>query len=702
MLQRKSSLPKVPSQRRYARVATFSRGILAHRHGCALIGCRKLVYWPLSPNGIDAVVGWALKDNTRAAVQFAHDHGLPYLRLEDGFLRSVDLGVSGDTSLSMVHDDLGMYYDARRPSRLERLLQEETPALADEALLQRADEAIVAIREHGLSKYNSSPVAPLVLPESDRERVLVVDQTYGDLSVACGLGSEAAFFDMLAAARTENPHATIYVKTHPDVMSGKKRGFLGALGSHESLVLLTEACNPIRLLEQMDKVYVVSSQLGLEALLCGKPVVCFGAPFYAGWGLTDDRRAVARRTRTRSLRELVAAAYFLYSRYVDPDTGAPCEIERVIDHLALQRREFARNQGRLFCFGFIKHFWKQNYVRAYLRCPGNEIVFPRSAAHAERLGFDAQCKIVVWGQRARATVETLSHKYGVAIWRMEDGFLRSVGLGSDMATPSSLVIDRQGIYFDPRTPSELETLLQNSSFDDALLKRATKLRERLVTSGLSKYNVGDRHRALRIDAGTRPIVLVPGQVEDDASIQLGCKDVRTNLGLLAAVRAAMPEAYILFKPHPDVLSGNRRGNIEKSRALALCDRIEEHANLAQCFQVASQVHVMTSLVGFEAMLRGLAVHTYGQPFYAGWGLSTDRHPLARRTRRLHLDELVAGTYLLYPRYLNRDSFRFTTAESVIDELEAARARGGEKLQVSWPHRQLRKLRHIAQELRRGS
>lgn len=683
------------------RVATFSWGITKLTHGRALIGCRELVFWPLSPKGIDAVVGWGLKDNTITAVNFAHRHGLPYYRLEDGFLRSVGLGVEGDTALSMVLDDRGMYYDARRPSGLERLLAEDCETLDDPALLERATSAMQAICKHGLSKYNDSPIENYELPDKGgRERVLVVDQTAGDLSVACGLGYRGVFGDMLAAALGENPDAEIIVKTHPDVLSGAKEGYLGARVDDPQVRILTEACNPIRLIEQVDKVYVVTSQLGFEALLVGKPVVCFGVPYYAGWGLTDDRREIARRGRQRSLQQVFAAAYLLYTRYIDPDTGKLGSLEKVIDHLALQRQEFARNQGRIFCFGF--RVWKQGYVRAYLRCPGNEVVFARDACHAESLGFDSSCKIVVWGQRHSPGLVELSKKYSIDIWRMEDGFLRSVGLGSDMTTPASLVVDRQGIYYDPRTPSELETILQNATIGDATIEAARALRARLLDTGLSKYNVGHQDQGLPIEPGERRVVLVPGQVEDDASIQLGCQNICTNLGLLRAARAACPDAFLIFKPHPDVLSGNRKGNVEQIQAFEVCDHIEEDASLAQCLQVANQVHVMTSLVGFEALLRGLEVHAYGQPFYAGWGLTTDAHAPERRTRKLSLDELVAGTYLLYPRYLNRETYRFTSADAVVTQLETDRARGGEDLKVSWPRRQLRKLGHIAKGMTRAS
>ena len=230
---------------------------------------------------------------------------------------------------------------------------------------------------------------------------------------------------------------------------------------------------------------------------------------------------------------------------------------------------------------------------------------------------------------------------------------------------------------------------------------AQSLRARLLDTGLVKDNCGLQYHGRPIEPGDRPVVLVPGQVEDDASIQLGCQDVCTNLGLLQAARAACPDAFLIFKPHPDVLSGNRNGNVEQTRAFEVCDHIEEDASLAQCLQVADQVHVMTSLVGFEALLRGLEVHVYGQPFYSGWGLTKDAHPPERRTRKLSLDQLVAGTYLLYPRYLNRETFRFTSADAVVTQLEIDRARGGQALKVSWPRRQLRKLGHIARGITRA-
>jgi len=414
---------------------------------------------------------------------------------------------------------------------------------------------------------------------------------------------------------------------------------------------MAQNINPIALLATVDHVYVVTSLLGFEALMLGKRVTCFGAPFYAGWGLTDDRLSLPRRHQRRTLTQLFAAAYILYPRYLDPDTGKRAAIEQVVTHLETQRHHFTANRGRIYCFGFS--LWKRNYIRAYLKAPGNQIRFVRSLRQARRLGLDSRVRIAVWGAKARADLEALARAYDVPIWRVEDGFLRSVGLGSDLTAPASLVVDTRGIYFDPAGPSDLEHLLQEKPFTEAELDRARQLRAAILALGLSKYNVGAQGRlTVAADPGQRRL-LVPGQVPDDASIRLGCGKICSDVALLQTVRAEHPRAFLLYKPHPDLLSGNRRGRIDRALLAPICDQVVLDHSIADCLAMADEVHTMTSLVGFEALLRGLRVITYGMPFYAGWGLTEDRIPIPRRSRRLTLDELVAGVLIGYPRYLTR-------------------------------------------------
>ena len=115
----------------------------------------------------------------------------------------------------------------------------------------------------------------------------------------------------------------IWVKTHPEVSGGLNRGYLSqvqarALPQGGQLRLLCEIANPIGLLQQVKKVYVATSGMGFEALLCGKLVRCFGLPWYAGLGVTKDEQRCVRRIRARSVRELFAAAHLPYTRYLNP------------------------------------------------------------------------------------------------------------------------------------------------------------------------------------------------------------------------------------------------------------------------------------------------------------------------------------------------------------------------------------------------
>ena len=304
-------------------------------------------------------------------------------------------------------------------------------------------------------------------------------------------------------------------------------------------------------------------------------------------------------------------------------------------------------------------WWKHRFVR---RCfPGREVVFLREGA-----ALPARGTLVLWGTKPPPE----GQGPGMRVLRMEDGFLRSVGLGAELARPLSWVVDTHGMYYDATRPSGLERLLAETEFTPELLARARALRERVVREGLSKYNVGsqDWHRP----PGVRHVVLVPGQVESDASLAFGAPGLRTNLELLRTVRRERPDSYVVYKPHPDVLAGLRRRGAGESDALQACDEVVGDVPMAAMLAQVDELQVLTSLAGFEALLRGLPVVCHGQPFYSGWGLTEDRLPLARRQRRLQLDQLVAGALLLYPLYLGPHGP--VEPEQALDELAAWKAR----------------------------
>ncbi|MCP8688675.1 capsular polysaccharide biosynthesis protein [Marinobacterium sedimentorum] len=660
--------------------------------------------WNTPGREISQVAGWGLKPTADRARRYAAKKGLPYLSLEDGFLRSLGLGVAGAPLHSLIVDATGIYYDATRPSDLEQLISTADFSTAE---LARAQACMELLRRYRLSKYNHAPdvqlgselfaarrgsydeVAPYSTgampplrtsaePESfaagmcprvrgsceGEPRVLVVDQTFGDPSIGYGLAEESTFTRMLEAAIAQNPGAEVLVKVHPDVICGKKKGYLLELAQARHCRLIGEDLSPWALLDAVDKVYVVTSQLGFDALMAGKEVHCFGMPFYAGWGLTRDRQKCERRGVQRSLEQVFAAAYLRYCRYINPYTGERCELEDTIALIADQKRMLERLRGDWLGAGFSR--WKRSFVPSFL---GSAAALRFGRRHPELLEcVGSQTAVVSWASALAPEFVSACSIAGVALWRMEDGFVRSVGLGADLVRPLSLVLDSRGIYYDATAPSDLEVLLQETDFAPDLLGRASVLRAKLVALRVSKYNVGT---SAPLDLPrNRRLILVPGQVETDASIAKGSPVIKTNLGLLEAVRETNPDAFIIYKPHPDVVGGGRYGDINAAR---LCDLEIGDVAITDLLDRVDEVHTLSSLSGFEALLRGVKVVTYGMPFYAGWGLTQDRLQCERRTRRLSLEQLVAGTLMLYPVYVDPKTGDQVNAETAIALLAIQRS-----------------------------
>lgn len=613
-----------------------------------------------------AVVGWGHKPTADKARLYAAQHNLPYIALEDGFLRSLDLGCQDASPLSLVVDHVGIYYDVEEPSDLENLLNSsgwETPELLDSARCAMRD-----IIRHKLSKYNHAPDASEDMWGEVSPRVLVLDQTEGDASIALGGANQGSFLTMLDAALAAYPPQSIWVKTHPDVLCGKKRGYLTEYALSSGVQVIKADYAPLSLLAGADVVYTVTSQMGFEALMLGKKVHCFGMPFYAGWGLTTDVQPCSRRKKRRSLEEVFAAAYLLYARYVNPIRGKRCDIHDTIALLAEQRRQNERNRGFHACVGFS--WWKRPYARAYLKSTGGEIGFFRNTDYAIHAAQSRGGEVVAWSSRVDTALQKSCDAAGVRLARMEDGFIRSVGLGSDFNWPYSLVVDRKGIYYDPSRPSELEDILNvlpKHPERASLLEEAARLRTMILQYGLTKYNT-DSCAALppKFPEG-KIIVLVPGQVEDDASVRCGGFGMG-NMELLQAVREAKPDAFIVYKPHPEVDNGNRKGKIPDAKALQYADLILHNSSIGHLLHLVDEVHTLTSQTGFEALLRGIRVFTYGGPFYAGWGLTEDRRALPQRKAHLSLDELVAGVLLLYPTYYDWQTGSFCRAGDVCHRL----------------------------------
>lgn len=575
----------------------------------------------------------------------------PVLRVEDAFLRSVLPGRSGEPPLGLHLDTRGVHFDPSKPSDLEVILREDP--LDDTALLNRARDCSDAIKRAHLSKYNAFDPAT---PAPDPGYVLVIDQTSGDASVTASRADRNTFLEMLFVAREEHPAARILVKTHPETAQGHRDGHYRDADLSENVEFYSEAVSPHHLLDGAIAVYTVSSQYGFEAIMAGHKPVVFGQPFYMGWGLTDDRHPLDRRQRKLTRAQLFAGAMILYPRWYDPYHDELCTLETAIQTLDAHTREWRDDaQG-----------WVASGMRLWKRAPlqsvfgrHRKMMFENDPDKADALAAKTGRGRMVWAGKSAG------HD---SAFRVEDGFLRSCGLGADLIAPLSLVLDDLGIYYDPTGPSRLEALIEASpSLPDTATRRAEALVAQVTGAGLSKYNLSTADSPADLPKGRR--ILVPGQVEDDASIRFGTTDVATNRDLLAATRAANPAAVILYKPHPDVEAGLRSGAVPDAAEFA--DIILSETSPVAALDAVDAVWTMTSTIGFEALLRGKEVTCLGTPFYAGWGLTDDRSmPIPRRTALPTLEQFVHAVLIDYPRYFDPVSRLPCPVEVVADRLAA--------------------------------
>lgn len=333
----------------------------------------------------------------------------------------------------------------------------------------------------------------------------------------------------------------------------------------------------------------------------------------------------------------------------------------------------------LFLFGFSK--WKTFMSDWY---PEYEVIFGCVNAWPLEFDFywkrrllrDPRSEVLAWQYKAPSKLKAFCTSHGIPFHYVEDGFIRSVALGALRVPPLSLAFDQQDMYFNANGPTDLEQILKTYDFanDHVLMQRARIARERLLASRLSKYNSGHSLDITSVyGQKTRKRVLVVGQVERDASIAYGCARKITNNDLVQLAASENPSSQIIYKPHPEVLKGTAeaKSNPELVRNIAMI--LTQDISLADALDTVDHVYTITSLSGFEALLRGIKVTTIGCPFYSGWGLTDDRQPNSRRNRKLSIDEVFAAAYVLYAKYLDPITKKPIEIEQAIEVLARMRS-----------------------------
>lgn len=604
------------------------------------------------PGPGDGVIVWGRSPTAWRGEAIASRRGVPVVRVEDAFLRSIHPGrAKGEAPIGYLIDPIGVHFDSSRPSRLEQILA--TTDFHNSNILNEAKRLTGCYLEFGLSKYNNSDPT---LPAPDPGYILVIDQSAGDASIRHGKASADTFRKMLDAALRDHPDTRVVIRTHPETALGLRPGHFGPADASARVTLLTAPVLPQRLLANAAEVYTVSSQMGFEAILMGHRPRVFGQPFYAGWGLTRDENPLSRRTRRLSAAELFAGAMILAPTWYDPCRDRLCGLEDVIRQLQAEVRAYREDRAGHVAAGM--RLWKRRRLQEVFG-QTRPLRFCDDPAQADAQAQAQGRTLLIWAGKEPETFRPTTPSL-----RVEDGFLRSRGLGAELVPPLSLVTDDLGIYYDPTRPSRLERLIA-TPLTDTQRARTNDLIDLLKAQGLTKYNLGGDRPHLP----DGPRILVPGQVEDDASIRKGAGEVRTNLDLLRAARAANPSAILIYKPHPDVEAGLRAGAIAPQDLQSLADVVATRADPVALLTQVQEVWTITSLLGFEALIRGLPVTCLGAPFYAGWGLTHDLAPTPdRRTARPDLAQLVHAALIAYPRYWDPVARRPCPVEVALDRL----------------------------------
>ncbi len=627
------------------------------------------------PKTRDRVLVWGRAKTAARGMNIARKTGAGVIAAEDGFLRSLKTGRQGDQPLSVVLDGQGIYFEPSKPNDLRDILA-SGPVLNDKQVVDARD-GIAFLKTHHLSKYNDFALETNALPD---EFALVIDQTLNDASIEGAKANAGTFQLMLDTAVAENPDVPIVIKTHPETQANQRRGYFDAGDASNRIILFSEAISPWAILAKARKVYCVSSTMGMEAIFAGHTPVVFGDAFYSGLGLTDDRHAGVRVIGSRNVEQLFHAAYLKYCHWYDPFLGSATDMMGVARTLAMQSA-FARKYAKPQVFVGMR-LWKRGFLRRFFKQSSKSPLFIEDPQKAVKAAMRDNADVLVWSGKETPELAQGCASEGLTLYRVEDGFLRSAGLGAALIEPVSLALDDLGIYYDPTRESRLERLIaQSVQLPDLALRRSDAIKTKMIELKLSKYNLIANGLELPKERHT---VLIPGQVEDDQSILKGAGLVKTNLDLVRVTRLAYPDSHLIYKPHPDVIAGLRNGGTALADIAEIANQILPDADIATLLDQVDHVSTITSLTGFEALLRSKSVTCFGAPFYAGWGLTDDRGTIPeRRQTKVSLQGLIHASLVDYPQYWDPVTGAPCAIETVLERFAQGRVQRSGRGSIRW-------------------
>lgn len=140
-------------------------------------------------------------------------------------------------------------------------------------------------------RSRAAAARPLYEPLGDAPRPFVyfplhVTDDYKIKRVIPHCVDQAALIELVAAFLPEG--MDLVVKEHPMSIGRNPLGLLKRLAAVENIRLVEPYTSSHDLIRRSEAIAVISSTVGLEALLHGRPVLTMGQPFYSGYGVTLD------------------------------------------------------------------------------------------------------------------------------------------------------------------------------------------------------------------------------------------------------------------------------------------------------------------------------------------------------------------------------------------------------------------------------
>lgn len=605
----------------------------------------KSVFKTLAPflNKKTIVLGWGYQEETEDLFKLSKKNNLNFHRLEDGFIKSYISGEEDSLSHSIVMDKKGMYYNTSSENDFKELCLKVPFKKKSE---EEVSEIINRIIVNSVSKYNKEKNKSSL--EVKGKNVLLISQVKGDSSLKFGKVEDISTEDILKDIKErEGTNTNIYVKIHPGSLLEGKESSIDLDKCKEAGCLFIEGeYDNFNLLKKFDAIYTKTSQLGFESLLLGKPTYVYGIPYYSQYGLTNDLNKEAKLIKNLTKEELFYFAYIEYSFYYSHLDKRTTDIDKSLDSIIFYKNHLNKIDKDLILLDFKDK--DKSFIRGLTQ---SYRALKRAFIKSKDFLGTSTDLLVSYENKTNLSRNSITVSKGV---------LEDIEVSKEEKENYSMIFDELGIYYDPEKKSGFEKILLNkkglSSYED---KRIINLVEKIKENQISiKSKLKASKLALKKQA-YKKYILIPGQIEEDISIKAGGLGMNMSK-LIENVRSKNIDSFIIYKPHEDVLSGKEKGISEHSD----CDYIAYTESIESLMDIADEVHVLTSIVGFDALLNGKATYVYGHPFYCGWGLTKDLSNAPMRRTAKTLNELAYSFYIDYATYYYNGSYR--TPEYVLN------------------------------------